>query len=118
MDLIDVAGWVNVAVTIGYLIYALVACIYITNNNHLEFNAIWGARLALVLVGCLWVVRTFFTSTTIHTLQNITSAHPCPLRHNLSLTWFKASHYHGSASLILQLTGNFTHAQRGPLGAS
>ena len=62
MDLNSIVGWVNVGAALLFIIFAGVACMYIINYNDLEFNAIWGARLALVVTGVLWAATAFMHS--------------------------------------------------------
>ena len=62
MDVNTIVGWVNIGAVVLQLLFTLVSAIYIVNHNHLEFNAIWGARLALVLTGSFWAGTAFMHS--------------------------------------------------------
>jgi len=57
-----VAGLVNVAFGMGGFVTAGVAAVKIVANNHLEFNAIWGARLALVIMAAFWSLSPVINS--------------------------------------------------------
>ena len=73
------AGFLNVGVAVVGLIFFGVAAYQVLNFNHLAFNAIWGARLALVVTGIFWAVSFFFPCGTAH-VQSATAANGEPGR--------------------------------------
>lgn len=65
-----VAGLINVAFGMGVVVTAGVAAVKIVANNHLEFNAIWGARLALVIMAAFWALSSVINSEVLWSPSN------------------------------------------------
>ena len=62
----DVLDYANMACVLLALIFFGVAATLVFQRKHLEFNAIWHTRLALLLVAACWVVGVVPVCTASH----------------------------------------------------
>ena len=71
----EVLHYCNLAAALGVAIFAGVTGTFVIRLKHLEFNAIWNTRLALVVVAAGWVVSA--PAQPVVTTRGSSTTHAC-----------------------------------------